>query len=1050
MEPLGVDQLVSMLSVSGAKFSLFVGAGISVQSGVPLATHDLPGLPSVLSSAKHHVFTANNPGAPPTKSTVDAWFAETGFLDSSTNLYGDALELVSPTARGRRNFLQQFFVAKKPSWNHFCIAQLAKHGFLDIVFTTNFDSLLEKAFDECGVPYVVYAHAESMTDMSVLDSGVKLIKLHGDYQYSHIRNTSSETQLLADAHVAAFLHALREYGMVVVGYGGADDSVMSPIQSRFLAENLCPYGLVWVHRIGSNCPERIKAVARTATSRVFSLGVDDIKELFLLLYNRLVPLHTRAGESLSFPSAPERDKVCIKYYRRRPAPVTFFVDREEELDLLVESMDKRTILIKGIAGSGKTFLAARFFQQLESQGLPCFWFSFSEFKNDNPFSVFNEIAGFFRDALEDSELAEFIESTAVNSDNQDFLFSIIQRTLESKRCYLFFDDFQCVGDSALLVFFEQLYRNPSESTVVFVSRSAPQFLRDHVPYSHAETSIVGFNTHNIRQYFIQRGIDISLQVCGKIKRKFAGLPLALDLLLAYANRHQVNLNRVDELIDDTRDYVSDELVSVVYSSLRSDERRALRVLSTSQNPCSVNLLAEYLRFSTQKTRRLLTGLVSDSLVRTEGSRFLIHDILSHYCYGRVRDRRTTHSRLAAVCLTHTDDMELILEGIGHFLKADNNTAASSLILQHADQITRFGSAGAFQNIVDRLDISDIDMGTWLSLQFVRIRLLEQQGEYKLGWVALKGIERLCTERTGSRLKHLYYSGRIQYFLGDYSLAEEYLYQALTSSRSSSNEMNQTAKDSNRVSECLILSQLARRLYVVGYLVAAEKVYDRALSLAIAKRDIIGINKTVHRIAMILSDTGELDRARMLFEQVIATSERINDQKRLSYAKFRLGNIAIQATDYERATYLHQESMSIKEKIGHRRGLVFSYRALARIALATGDLDETMRLINMSLALADELAEKKEYIKTLLSKAWVLNRLGRSEEAEHHAISCLGEVENMGLLKQALKAHLFLSQSVGLSPSERENHNTQAGQIRTELESPASNNAIAWRYDSSIP
>ena len=135
------DQLSSMLSIKESRFAFFVGAGISVPAGVPLATIDLPCLPSITREAMNHIFVVNNPGLPPSEINVKKWFENKRYLIRDNYLYGDALELLSPTPRGRMKFLRKFFIDKKPANTHLYLAEMLKNKVCDIILTTNFDDL---------------------------------------------------------------------------------------------------------------------------------------------------------------------------------------------------------------------------------------------------------------------------------------------------------------------------------------------------------------------------------------------------------------------------------------------------------------------------------------------------------------------------------------------------------------------------------------------------------------------------------------------------------------------------------------------------------------------------------------------------------------------------------------------------------------------------------------------------------------------------------------------------------------------------------------------
>lgn len=124
-------------------------------------------------------------------------------------------------------------------------------------------------------------------------------------------------------------------------------------------------------------------------------------------------------------------------------------------------------------------------------------------------------------------------------------------------------------------------------------------------------------------------------------------------------------------------------------------------------------------------------------------------------------------------------------------------------------------------------------------------------------------------------------------------------------------------------------------------------------------DAVGVNKVRHRLAMISSIEEELDHAKEQFESVAVESKRLNDRKRLSYAKHRLAEIARLQGRYEEATGLNLESLSIKKKSGHVRGIAFTLLEQVRLCLETDSLDDAEQNAAQAIVLCAERGFRKE-------------------------------------------------------------------------------------------
>ena len=190
------DQITSRLNLYKGRYCILAGAGLSVCAGVPLACTDLPGLPSIVSQVRRDYYaslrlTALSDGE------LLAWYADQKLLQDSDMLYSDALSLVGDTPRARQQYLRKFFDGKQPGQNHVMLAQLIRDGFTEAIFTTNFDSLIEDGIHNVlGRAAKVAAHMETVSDVLVTEPGPKVIKLHGDYLFSNIRNTEEETKAI--------------------------------------------------------------------------------------------------------------------------------------------------------------------------------------------------------------------------------------------------------------------------------------------------------------------------------------------------------------------------------------------------------------------------------------------------------------------------------------------------------------------------------------------------------------------------------------------------------------------------------------------------------------------------------------------------------------------------------------------------------------------------------------------------------------------------------------------------------------------------------------
>lgn len=150
----------------------------------------------------------------------------------------------------QQNYIQKALSSEKVSLNigHRVLAALLEMEQARIVFTTNFDDVIETAYAEVGGRNITPFHLEgSYAALAALNAERFPIyaKIHGDFRYKSIKNL--ETDLLSnDSEIQkCFLAAAVRYGLIVCGYSGRDNNVMTMFRHAIDQNNAFPHGLFW-------------------------------------------------------------------------------------------------------------------------------------------------------------------------------------------------------------------------------------------------------------------------------------------------------------------------------------------------------------------------------------------------------------------------------------------------------------------------------------------------------------------------------------------------------------------------------------------------------------------------------------------------------------------------------------------------------------------------------------------------------------------------------------------------------------------------------------
>ena len=239
-EPIATLAL-SMVSNPGA-FVLLLGSGVSRAAGIPTGWEVVETLIGRLAAAEGE----------PIPSDPAAWYeAKSGTAPSYTSL----IEALAPRPAERTGLLTGFFEPtlaerelglKQPTRAHRAIGELVQLGIIRVIVTTNFDRLMEGALVEIGIAPTVVRSDDDIAGIPPLTQ-VKclVVKAHGDYLDTRIRNTPDEVANL-DPGIAALLEALfRDYGLLVAGWSADYDA---GLRSVLIAAGAGRYGAYWASR----------------------------------------------------------------------------------------------------------------------------------------------------------------------------------------------------------------------------------------------------------------------------------------------------------------------------------------------------------------------------------------------------------------------------------------------------------------------------------------------------------------------------------------------------------------------------------------------------------------------------------------------------------------------------------------------------------------------------------------------------------------------------------------------------------------------------------
>ncbi|WP_081916350.1 SIR2 family protein [Luteibacter sp. 9135] len=264
-----------------ANYTLLLGAGCSVSSNVRSAN-------ALVEIWRREIFTRLCPGIEYLREeAIDFLTKKHGVWYNPAKEYSSLFEKNFDLPRQRRMFVEQEVSNKAPNLGYAYLTRLVENHFINTIFTTNFDDLLNEAFFRFSdTRPLVCAHDSAVSSIAVTSKRPKIIKLHGDYLFDDIKATVRETESLEENSRRKLIEFGREFGMIVVGYGGGDRSVMDVLQYLLRSEDYFKHGVYWCIRKGDPLSDDLlKLLWR---DRVYFVEVDGFDELMAQLYHDLI------------------------------------------------------------------------------------------------------------------------------------------------------------------------------------------------------------------------------------------------------------------------------------------------------------------------------------------------------------------------------------------------------------------------------------------------------------------------------------------------------------------------------------------------------------------------------------------------------------------------------------------------------------------------------------------------------------------------------------------------------------------------------------------
>lgn len=193
---------------------------------------------------------------------------------------------MSANPAARKAFLRDCIEHVKPAFAQRVFGGLVVSGACDLVITTNFDRLLEQGISEAQRAGTdLLADQKRELNVAGIDSTARataaiqnrewplIVKLHGDFREKHLKNTDAELQTQDEAMRQFVIDVSRQFGLVISGYSGRDQSVMQMLTATVSTPDAWPHGIWWFVRSRTRLPAAVHDLLKKAAANGVSANI---------------------------------------------------------------------------------------------------------------------------------------------------------------------------------------------------------------------------------------------------------------------------------------------------------------------------------------------------------------------------------------------------------------------------------------------------------------------------------------------------------------------------------------------------------------------------------------------------------------------------------------------------------------------------------------------------------------------------------------------------------------------------------------------------------
>ena len=604
-----------------------------------------------------------------------------------------------------------------------------------------------------------------------------------------------------------------------------------------------------------------------------------------------------------------------------PRPTVHFQGRGRELDAALRALARYpVVLVTGLAGIGKTTLAARIASEFQKDGETVWTRVRAEGGGD----------GLLADLARMLELEPAPEEDAAARSLA--VLGALERLGNGRPAVLFVDDLHLADDAAGRTLVGTVLRYARHARLVGTARVAPEVpaVEDLEVFT---LPLVGLGEEDaiglLASVLGESASGEVSQLARSLHQRTGGHPHFLKLLGSHlATSGSAGLKTATPAaLPELEDFLRREVVD----ALPREEARALATLAVLDGPVPAPLAEAAAGDLEKGWQRAVRSLVRRGLVEQGANAMLdLHAQVREASLAGLpaRERAEIEGRAGAEILKRSrhaspqGDPAMELAAYGHLLRAGEAPRVAREIPVLMERAHRGGHHAAILTLLDALlrDAGRLPPELWVQ----RARVLKLRGSYDEALASLQPL----LEDAPKLLAHLVQSeiGDIHNLSGDYEKARAHYELALEHAKALDDVGAQVDAESN----------LASLLFYQGQSAAAERIYRKALARSRELSDHAREAMTLNNLAAVLRQRCKLREAEELYRECLVLDEATGDRTGSARTFHNLGVVYMMMDRPADAVREFGRSLELKEKIGFGPGMANTLRHLAEVTLASGD------------------------------------------------------------------------------------------------------------------